>query len=440
MSHYRKSILVSSLALLVLLSCNLSMPGTVEPRADTTVAAPVITETHLPDTSAASIDKWSLWTGGTHLRGANLHQRRVYPDLDNGFYGPGPLGPPITQADLDTLAALGANYVNLSHPGLFTEDRPYQLDAHVQANLDNLLAMAAQADLFAVISFRTGPGRSEFTFYWDEVGDWFDESYLNDTVWASQDAQDAWVEMWRRTAARYKNNPIVVGYDLMVEPNSNEVGSHALNDNLDIWDPQDFYEQYGDTLYNWNNLYPAITSAIREVDAQTPILIGGLGYSWADWLPYLEPTSDTRTVYMVHLYAPHVYTHQETGGQVVYPGTFDADWDGVDENVNKAWLDDLLSTVDDFVDEHGLPVAVNEFGLVRWAPGAEIFMADQIALLNARGLNHALWEWQPAWEPIQTEIDYFNLRHGPDPDNHTNVPNELQNVITTDWALNTIRP
>jgi len=118
--------------------------------------------------------------------------------------GPGPIGPPYVQGDFDRLAAMGANYVNVSHPGLFTEAPPYVLDEAV-----------------------TGPGRSEFTFFWDEAGDWFDASYLNDSVWQDQAAQDGWVAMWHYTADRYRHNPIVVGYDLMVEPNSNEVGGDA---------------------------------------------------------------------------------------------------------------------------------------------------------------------------------------------------------------------
>jgi hypothetical protein len=211
-------------------------------------------------------DKWALWVGGTQLRGANIYQRRTYRELDGPeFMGDGPVGPPYTQDDLNLMAAMGANYVNISHPGLFTEVPPFRLDPDIQANLDNLLDMIAGADMFAVISFRTGPGRSEFTFFWDEVGDWFDESYLNDLVWQDQAAQDAWVEMWRYTASRYGQHPIVVGYDLMVEPNANEVGSHALGDALGIWEPEAFYAECGGTLYDWNQLYPRITEAIRQV-------------------------------------------------------------------------------------------------------------------------------------------------------------------------------
>jgi hypothetical protein len=386
---------------------------------------------YLPMVSrAGGVDKWALWTGPTQLRGANVYQRRVYPALDGpDFFGPGPVGPPYTQADFDALAAMGANYVNISHPGLFTETPPYTLDAGIQTNLDNLLGMIAQAHMFAVISFRTGPGRAEFSVccFGD---DWFDDSFYNDSVWQDQAAQDAWVAMWRYTAGRYKDNPIVVGYDLMVEPNSNEVGSDAT-DPLDIWDPEEFYDQYGGTLYDWNQFYPRITAGIRQVDSDTPILIGGMGYSAVEWLPYLQPTGDPRTVYAVHQYEPFDYTHQEPPPTSSYPdGEFD-----------KTWLDDLLSTIDDFKATHGVPTAVNEFGVMRWEPGADEFMDDQMDLFERRGLNHALWLWESSWPPIQDEIDAFNFRHGPDPDNHADVgSSDLIDAIIKYWGQNTIRP
>jgi hypothetical protein len=389
-----------------------------------------------------AIDKWALWTESTQLRGANIWQRCVYLELDGPtFMGPGTVGPPYIQKDFDRLAAMGANYVNISHPGLFTEKPPYTLDQDIQDNLDTLLNMIAKANMFAVISFRTGPGRSEFTFVWDEVGDWFDASYLNDSVWQSHAAQDAWVAMWRYTAQCYRDNPIVVGYDLMVEPNSNEVGSHPLNDPLDIWDPEEFYSLYGGTLYDWNQLYPRITNAIREVDSLTPILIGGMAYSAVEWLPYLQSTGDPRTVYTAHQYAPYVYTHQIPPFENTYPGVFDTDWDGVGDQFNRTWLDNLLLTVDTFKTTHDVPVAVNEFGIMRWEPGAAEFMDDQTDLFEERGMNYALWVWDPSWEPWNEKIDAFNFRHGPNPFNHIDVDSsDLIDVIVEHWGRNTIRP
>ncbi len=417
-------------------------PVTVPPETTPEPTAPE-PPTEPPDL-APELDKMLLWDTetGPHLRGADIHQRRVYPELDGPeYYGPGPVGPPFTQEDFDKLAALGCNYVNISHPGLFTEKPPYRLDKGIQNNLDTLLDMIAEADMFAVISFRTGPGRSEFTFISEEVGDWFDESYLNDSVWQDRNAQNAWVEMWQYTAEQYKDNPVVVGYDLMVEPNSSECGSDFIHDYLDIWDPEEFYSEYGGTLYDWNQLYPRIITGIREVDKNTPILVGGNSYSRVTWLPYMKVVEDNRTVYMVHQYAPSQYTHQWSDSkECSYPGKCDVDWDGQKEQFDKGWLEDLLSTIDTFTAKHKIPVGVNEFGIVRWVPGAAEFMDDEIGLFEEKGMNHALWEWEPAWEPHIGEWNAFNFLFGPDPENYTEVDNELKDVITKYWAYNTVRP
>ena len=381
-------------------------------------------------------EKFDLWTDPTtQLRGTNIYQRIVYPELDGpDIMGSGHVGPPYTQDDFDALAAYGANYVNISHPGLFTQDAPFVPDTDVQDNLDNLLTMIEAADMFAVISFRTGPGRSDFTFYWDEAGTWFDESYLNDTVWEDQATQDAWSDMWAYTAERYDDNPIVVGYDLMVEPNSND----RL---LDIWDPQEFHDTYAGTLYDWNQMYPDIVEAVRAVDTKTPILVGGNSYSSVEWLPWLETTDDPYTVYTVHQYSPHVYTHQAPGDNRTYPGVYDVDWDSEPDTFNRDWIDALLAAGDTFSDTHDVPMAVNEFGLVRYAPDADTFMDDSMDLFEQRGWNHALWVWDPAWPTWNVENDDFNFLHGPDPDHHTNVASsDLIDAITEHWAQNTIQP
>jgi hypothetical protein len=300
--------------------------------------------------------------------------------------------------------------------------------------------MIEKADMFAVISFRTGPGRSEFTFVSEDLGDWFDESYLNDTVWQDTEAQDAWVAMWEYTATRYKDNPIVAGFDLMVEPNSNETGSHYLHDYLDIWDPEEFYSEYGGSLYDWNQLYPRIITDIRNVDPHTPILVGANGYSSIAWLPHMKVVKDSRVVYMIHQYAPGQYAFQQPNSQKCsYPGMCDVNRDGQKEQLDRFWLEELLSIIDEFTARHRVPVAVNEFGVSRWVPGAAQFIDDEMGLFEEKGMNNALWEWQ-VWEPFSEKVNHLNFLFGPDPRNTTEVPNELKDVITTYWSYNTVRP
>lgn len=91
-----------------------------------------------------AVDKWSLWSGpAVKLRGANVFQRHVYAFDGPNFLGPGPFGPPTTQQDFNGLAAYGANFVNLSVPGLFSENPPYVLDSQAASNLDDLVAKAS---------------------------------------------------------------------------------------------------------------------------------------------------------------------------------------------------------------------------------------------------------------------------------------------------------
>lgn len=386
--------------------------------------------------SQDTFDTFALWTDGTQLRGINIWQRVVIPEVDGDeFLGSGHVGPPYTQADFDRLAAMGANYVHISGPGLFTERPPYVLDEAVQANLDSILAMIEQADMFAVISLRTGPGRSDFTFYANEILECGcgDPSLLIDTVWEEQTAQDAWVAMWRYIALRYRDHPIVVGYELIVEPN-------AAGRLFSIIDPEIFYGQYTGTIHDWNQFYPRLVAAIREVDAETPILVAAEGWGRVRWLPYLQPVADSRVVYVVDQYEPEQYTQQPAPVTYTYPDSFDLNRDNVPDEFNVDWLDSFLSTIDDFQQAYDVPVAVSEFGVVRWAPGAADFVRDQMMLFEERGLNHALWVWNPAWPPY-AEVDTFNFLHGSDPANHTAVESgDLIAIIRANWSQNTVRP
>jgi hypothetical protein len=384
---------------------------------------------------ATAFDKWSLWTNGTQLRGANIWQRIVVPDLDGPeFLGDGYIGPPLTQADFDSLAELGANVVDLSHPGLFTERPPYVLDEQVQDNLDRLIDMAARADLFVVITFRTGPGRSDFTFYRDGAGDWFDADLLVESVWTEAAAQDAWVDMWRYAAERYRDEAVIVGYDLMCEPNGEGIF-------LEVYDPELFYPEHAGSLLDWNQFYPRIVEGIREVDDETPLLVSAQGWGAVRWLTALEPVDDPRTVYMVHQYEPQeTYTHQSPVGGNGYPGEFDVDYDGAADRFDRDWLERVLSPVKAFQGEHALPVSVNEFGAERWVPDAALFMDDQMGLFEELGMNHSLWAWDPAWEPWTSSSNEFNFLFGPNPDNAAPVDNDLLEVITDYWSRNTVRP
>ncbi len=382
------------------------------------------------DSCAGPRSKIELWTNGTCLRGAGIYQRRVYPEYDGDGMGQGPVGPPYAAPDYTALRALGANVVDISHPGIFTEGAPFELDEGVLENLERAVDDAADAGLFSVISFRTGPGRNEFAFLNEEDPSWIGESLDDESMWQSEAAQDAWVAMWREAASLFRDHRAVVAYDLMVEPNANElVGAYA---------PQEFYPEYGGTLYDWNRLAARLVAAIREVDTETPILVGALGWSDPAWLDHLAPVDDPRTVYAVHQYGPSAYTSQTPDAGLEYPGRFDADGDGADEVVDPDWLLSALAPIDDYRRITGASVAVNEFGAVRWAPGAAAFVSDEIDTLEQLGTGWAIWMWYPSFAPWR-ENDKYSLENGPDAGVHDPVPgNDLLRAVGGALSMNTV--
>ncbi len=388
-------------------------------------SAPAFTADTCPSANAIT-SKWDLWARGTCLRGANLWQKVIDADIDGNELGNEVVGPTYDQANLNRLAATGANYANLSFPGLMAE-KPnakgqYVWREDIAVYLDKLIERARQADLYVVISFRTGPGRSESGFG--------DDASADHSVWKDSRPQAAWAQMWKKTAARYRNHANVVGYDLMVEPNANDVL-------LKIWEPDTFFKKYKNTTYDWNPFARKLIAEIRTNDKETPVLVGGMNYSSLDWLTATEATADPKVVYAVHNYEPTNYSHQIARSGVTYPGNFSPDGDSP-TTVDKKWLAKKLSVISQFQGARRAPVAVNEFGAMRWARGADQYFRDSTDLFETMGVNHAVWLWETS---LKISWDEFNFKYGPSAKSHADVNNSaLLQAIRTNWSRNHLRP
>jgi endoglucanase len=184
-----------------------------------------------------------------------------------------------------------------------------------------------------------------------------------------------------------------VGYDLMCEPHPDEEAKQPLGD--------------------WNALARTITAAIREADKATPILVNSSGWAYPQLFDSLQPTGDPRTVYTVHFYDPHYYTHQKPADKVAYPG-FRVPWEkGV--AWDKATLKARLAPVRAFQEKYHVPIFVGEFGCARYAPGVEQWMRDQLDLYEGYGWSWAYWAFR--------EWDVMNIERTADPADKTNHPN-----------------
>ena len=373
--------------------------------------------------------EWKLWTSDEpRLRGAVLHQRRVYEALDAGdSYGDTSFGPPVIVGDLERLAAAGANYVHISHPGLYRERSPFKLDRGAQANLDQIIAHATGAGLQVVIAFRSGPGRSEWSLERSRPPRRVPKALVNRRIWRNEPAQEAWAAMWRYTATRYADEDAVVGYEVMVAPDPETAWPGDTPATLAARSPG--------AMAAWQEIHAASVREIRAVDDETPILVSPPGGGRVGWMDLVERVPGEGIVYAVQADEPAVFTSQAPRTGPAYPARYDADGDGERELVDDTWLAEMVSALERQSERLDAPVTVSRYGPPRWAPGGGRYLRDLHQELERAGLNTALWEWRPAW-PATRRLDAFDIFNGPNPDNHTPVENEVADAVGRHWAKN----
>ena len=306
---------------------------------------------------AEPLDAFALWQRGA-LRGANVMQAQC------------------TVEDLGVLRSWGANLAEIPVSNVYAPAPPYEFQPENLAKLERAVKAAEGAHLYVALTCREGPGRPDFN--------------RSHEIWKEPAAQEAYAKMWREIARHYRGRASIVGYDLMCEPHPDQEARQPLGD--------------------WNILAKKITAAIREVDTKTPILINSIGWAYPRQFDVLQPTGDPRTIYTVHFYDPHYYTHQKPAEHVVYPGfrvpgKLNITW-------NKSVLESQLAPVRAFQERHHVPIFVGEFGCARYAPGAEQWMKDQMDLYERHGWSWAYWAFR--------EWDVMNIERTSDPADKVN--------------------
>ena len=107
--------------------------------------------------------------------------------------------------------------------------------------------------------------------------------------------------------------------------------------------------------------------------------------------------------------------------------------------VDQKWIEEKLSTVNEFQSQRNQPIAVNEFGVMRWADGGHHYLTHQMEGFEKRGMNHAIWLWESSWKGVSWSS--FNYRKGPHPNQKEDVSqSEILTTLKKFWARNGVTP
>lgn len=184
----------------------------------------------------------------------------------------------ITREDVQFIKNTGANTIRLPfHYKLFTDEDYMGLTANQDgfARVDSVIGWCRDAGLYLILDMHDAPG--------GQTGDNIDDSYGYPWLFESKASQDLYCDIWRRIADRYKNEPVILGYELFNEP----IAPYFPN-----------MEELNGKL---EDVYKMGVKAIREVDTNHIILLGGAQWN-GNFKPFKDSKFDDKIMYTCHRY------------------------------------------------------------------------------------------------------------------------------------------
>lgn len=252
----------------------------------------------------------------------------------------------ITAADFRFIAGTGANTIRVPfNYRLFTAEDYMGLNDPEEGfrRLDSCVVWARDNGLRLILDMHDCPG--------GQTGDNIDDSYgypwlMTDTV-----AQRQFIDIWRSIAARYADEDVILGYELANEPVATYwVGAErdSLNSALEP-------------------LYKRAVSAIREVDTNHIVLLGG-----PQWNSYFGNFTDWQ-------FDPNImYTCHRYGG----PPTTEA-------------IGEYIA----FRDKTGLPMYMGEIG-----HNTDEWMSDFVDVMRDNNIGYTFWPYKKLGDSSMTGI------------------------------------
>ncbi len=182
----------------------------------------------------------------------------------------------ITAEDIHYLKEIGMNSIRIPfNYRLFTSE--YYMGSSDPSRgfvyLDRVINWCKKEKLYVLLDMHCAPG--------GQTGDNIDDGYGYPFLFESEKDQAECAAIWKRIAAHYKDEKIIIGYDLLNEPIAHYFDKAKLNPLLEP-------------------LYKKITAAVRSVDKNHLIFLGG-----AQWDSNFEPFGkpfDSKLVYTFHKY------------------------------------------------------------------------------------------------------------------------------------------
>lgn len=236
----------------------------------------------------------------------------------------------VTREDIALLHRAGFNAIRVPlHYSLFESD-----DADGFKLLDRLITWSRAENLYVIFDLHAAPG--------GQTGTNIDDSAGYPWLYQSKQEQEHLMAVWRRLATHYRDEPAVLGYDLLNEPIPHFPKLATLNSSLEP-------------------LYKKLTGEIRRIDAHHILFLGGA--QWDGNFSVFGKPFDANTAYTFHKY-----------------------WTAPDESVIRQYID--------FRERYDVPIWMGESG-----ENSDEWIAQFVKALEKNNVGWAFWPYKKMGKP-----------------------------------------
>ena len=244
----------------------------------------------------------------------------------------------FTLDDFLYLNSIGANTVRIPLTYKMFNDTFYLCDNSPEMGfefIDKVVSWCKEAGLYLILDMHVAPGGQSGAPH-------IDDSDGYPKLFESEENMEEFCRIWKKIAARYADEPIILGYELLNEPIKKE------------------YE----SLYPYlQPTFEKAAAAIREVDKNHILIIGGANF-YDDFTPLTNLAFDSKILMTRHRY-----------GSTVVKGAAE------------------------LRDKYGLPIFIGEFG--HWNGGTDM-TAQIVSNMKSSGIGYTYWPFKKMdnWESL----------------------------------------
>lgn len=263
--------------------------------------------------------------------------------------------------DFARVRQMGMNLVRfyLNYQTLESDAQPFQYRDDGWQWLDNNIAWARAEGIYLILNMHVPQGG-------------FQSQGNGRELWQNPQLQKRLIAMWQAIARRYRNEPVVFGYDLLNEPGVTE------------------------SKQQWQSLAQRIVDAVREVDTRHPVIVervNSINKKWVnDEAMNFVRVKGSNIIYTFHSYDPYYYSHQGIPWDPSMKNRDGGVWPDAGANHTREFLANTIDRYLAWGNANNVPLYFGEWGSYKrnfeQGRGGMNYLRDMLSVLEERKLTN----------------------------------------------------